>query len=261
MTKTIKRNDLISFLNEYFQPYRELAEKSEMVISDVQVLGSEDINKVGLGVSAHLEFFQQARAAGCNFLIVHHAFSLNKMIVGNRLPLYLQERMKFLFQNEMTLAGYHFLLDHHPEIGNNAFVLKELGASILGNVHGAWGWYGDLPKEKLLEEVLSFLERFYDHKATVIGPEPRTIKRAALVSGSGGPDYEVAEEYREKEIDLLVTGELKESHFGLAHDTGLTVAAFGHYNTEIVGVKNLGEVLEKHFPELPVEFINVPNEL
>lgn len=257
----IRRDELTSFLNKYFEPWEKLAGESEMVVNGLQIIGSDEVSKVGLGVSANLEFFKKAQAAGCNFLIVHHGFSLSKQIINNVPVPLLQGRLRFLYKNDINLAGYHFLLDHHPEIGNNVSVLKSLNASILGNIHGYWGWYGDLSQEKELSEIVSFLEDLYQHPAQVIGTEKRLIKRIAVVSGSGGPDIEIASEFREKGIDLLVVGDLRESHFGVANELGLSAAAFGHYNTETIGIKNLGEVIKKEFPSLPVEFVDVSNEL
>ena len=54
---------------------------------------------------------------------------------------------------------------------------------------------------------------------------------------------------------------MKESHMAFAKEIGLCIAAFGHYNTETIGVKNIGEVIKKQYNSLPVEFIDVPNEL
>ncbi len=257
----VKRDELTSFINKYFEPYEKLAGESEMVVNGLQVIGGEEVSKVGLGVSASLEFFQKSYQSGCDFLIVHHGFNISQQIINNIPVPLLQERLRFLYKNDISLAGYHFLLDHHPEIGNNVSVLKSLNASILGNIHGYWGWYGDLPQEKELSEIVSFLENIYQHPAQVIGKEKRLIKRIAVVSGSGGPDIEIADEFRVKGIDLLVVGDFRESHFGVINELGLTAAAFGHYNTETIGIKNLGEVIKKEFPSLSVEFVDVPNEL
>lgn len=257
----IKREVLCEFLNRYFLPYRELAASCEMVVSDVQILGSEDVNKVGLGVSGTLAFFRKAKDTGANFLVVHHGLGIQRQLAGNVPNILLQERLRYLYQSNLTLAGYHFVLDHHPEIGNNAWVLKKLGASLVGNVHGSWGWYGDLPKAKSENELVAFLSKLYDHPVKMVGPQKEVVRRVALVSGGGGPDADLVTEFREKKIDLLVTGELKESHVSVATETNLAVAAFGHYNTEKIGVQNLGAVIEKEFPDLPVEFVDVPNDL
>lgn len=257
----IERDTLIEFLDRYFGPYRELVAQNEMVVSGVQIVGSEKVRKVGLGVSGTLKFFKKAKENGADFLIVHHGLGIQKQVIGNIPNCLLQGRLRFLYQNGMTLAGYHFALDHHPKIGNNAWVLNKLGAKPLGNIHGYWGWYGDLLEARPQKEIVSFLESFYGHTVKMLGPLKARVRRVAVISGSGGPDADLATEFLEKKIDLLVTGELKESHVGVAEEIDLAVAAFGHYNTEKIGVINLGEVLKKQFPDLSVEFIDVPNDL
>ncbi|MCL5004284.1 MAG: Nif3-like dinuclear metal center hexameric protein [Patescibacteria group bacterium] len=257
----IKRDELVNFLNNYFEPYQKLADENEMIANGLQIPGAEEVTKVALGVSANLEFFEKSVEQGGNFLIVHHGFGLNRGFDKNLMSRIMAERLRFLFKNDLSLCGYHFLLDHHPEIGNNAPVLRELGAEIQGNIHGSWGYWGNLSVERPLEDVVDFLEKYYRHPGYVLYPNDRKISRVAVVSGSGGPDFNLAEEFREKAIDLLVTGDVRESHFAVAREINLTVAAFGHYNTETIGVKNLGEVIKKQFPQLPVEFVDVPNEL
>lgn len=257
----IKRDTLIEFLDKYFDPYRDLAAQNEMVVSGVQIVGGEKVRKVGLGVSGTLKFFKEAKEKGADFLIVHHGLGIHKQVAGNIPNALLQGRLRFLYQNDLTLAGYHFALDYHPKIGNNTWVLSKLGAKPLGNIHGYWGWYGDLLGARPQKEIVSFLESFYGHTAKTLGPLKDKVKRVAVVSGGGGPDADLVTEFLEKKIDLLITGELKESHFGIAEEIDLAVAAFGHYNTEKVGVANLGEVIKKQFPDLAVEFIDVPNEL
>ena len=261
----IKRAALTNFLNKFFKPYEDPARAREMVVNGLQISGADEVKKVGLGVSVGLEFFQKAHEAGCNFLVVHHGLSFGGVTEnGNKLFPHLESRLKYLYQNEISLAGYHFCLDHHPEIGNNAWVIKKLGGQTLGSICDAWGWYPRFPKPRLLDEVVKECEDIYTHRGLVVGASRQTVTTFAVVSGSGAPDYRDPDNYREfleKEIELEIVGDMKEAHPSFAKEIGLTLAAFGHYNTETIGVKNLGEVIKKEFSSLPVEFIDVPNVL
>lgn len=260
----IRRDELIRFLNKFFAPYEELARGREMLVNGVQVFGDEEVTGVGLGVSTSLEFMKKAHERGCNFLIVHHGLGFAGVEKTNTFPPHLEARLRFLFQNEISYCGYHFLLDHHPEIGNNAWVIRKLGGEVLGNVYNEWGWYGRLDPPKKLSEVIKECERVYDHPSRVVGHLRDEIKTFAVVSGSGAVDYKdpaIIKEFLENKIELEIVGDMKEGHPAFAKEIGLTLAAFGHYNTETIGVKNLGEVIKKEFPSLPVSFIDVPNEL
>lgn len=260
----VRRDELINFLIKYFEPYAEMAGSREMLVNGVQIHGAEEIIGVGLGVSTSLEFMQKAVAAGCNFLIVHHGLGFAGVEKTNQLPVHLEGRLRFLFQNNISYAGYHAMLDHHPEIGNNAWVIRKLGGEVLGNVYDQWGWFGKFPSPRNFEEIISECEKIYDHPAHVVGVKKDQISTFAVVSGSGAIGYhdpKNIQEFIDKGIELEIVGNMKESHPAFAKEIGLAIAAFGHYNTETIGVKNLGEVIKKEFPGLPVQFIDVPNPL
>lgn len=260
----IKRNDLVNFFKKYFEPYESLAASQEMLVNGLQVKGNEWVKRVGLGVSANLEFFKKANAAGCNFLIVHHGMGFSGAEKLNKLAPHTEERLKFLYKNEISLCGFHFMLDHHPEIGNNAWVIKQLGGKVVGGISHNWGWYAKFPEPRNFSEVIAQCEKLYGHKANVVGLRRELISNFSVVSGSGALDYKDTEEinsYLDKGIELQIVGDMKESHAGFAKEIGMSIAAFGHYNTETVGVKNLGEIIRKQYSGLPVEFIDVPNDL
>lgn len=260
----VERDKLTNFLNKYFEPYAGLAEGREMLVNGLQVVGAEEVVKVGLGVSTSLEFFQKAHAAGCNFLIVHHGLGFAGVEKTNTFPPHTHERLKFLFQNNMSLAGYHFMLDHHPEIGNNAWVIRKLGAEVVGNIYDKWGWFGRFPSPKNFEEIISQCEKIYNHSSHVVGTRKGEVTTFAVVSGSGAIDYKnqnIIHEFLENKIELEIVGDMKESHPAFAKELSLSIASFGHYKSETIGVKNLGEIIKKEFPQLLVEFIDIPNEL
>ena len=77
------------------------------------VRGEEDIKKIGFAVSASVSLFQKAKEANCNAVIVHHSFNFPPV---NRFDKIFQNRIGFLIKNEISLFGYHFLLDAHREI-------------------------------------------------------------------------------------------------------------------------------------------------
>jgi len=260
----VKRDELVNFLDKYFEPYEELARSREMLVNGVQIHGADEVTGVGLGVSTSLEFMQKAHEAGCNFLIVHHGLGFGGVEKTNQLPTYLEERLRFLFQNNISYSGYHAMLDHHPEIGNNAWIIRKLGGEVIGNIYNKWGWFGRFPSPRKFEDVISECEKIYNHPSHVVGVRKDQVTTFAVVSGSGGIDYKdqnIINEFLDNKIELEIVGDLKESHPALAKEMDMTIAAFGHYNTETIGVKNLGEVIKKQFPSLPVEFIDVPNIL
>lgn len=260
----IKRDRLVDFLDKYFAPYLELAKARDLFFNGLQVTGAEAVEKVGLGVSCGLEFFERAHLAGCNFLVTHHGLGFGGVEKAGRLLPHHELRLRFLYQKNISLVGYHFCLDRHPEIGNNAWVIKKLGGEIIGNIFDQWGWFGHFAQPRKLSEIIKECETIYERAGHVVGELKEEIETFAVVSGSGAVDYhnhDSVQEFIEKGIELEIVGDLREGHPAFAKEIGLTLAAFGHYNTETIGVKNLGEVIKREFPDLPVEFVEVSNEL
>jgi putative NIF3 family GTP cyclohydrolase 1 type 2 len=56
----------------------------------------------------------------------------------------------------------------------------------------------------------------------------------------------------------MITGELREDNVRAAEESGLSLYAAGHYNSEKWGIRALGEHLREKF-DLSVEFLDIPN--
>lgn len=260
----IKRDEIIKFIRKTLG--EELLDKAAKVdpenANGVQFLGQESIDKLALGVTADTNFFQKARDFGTQFMIVHHGLRLGE--VKTRIPVTLQKRLQLLFEMKATLCGFHFALDHHPQLGNNAQIIKLLGAQKTEeNFYGEWGWISEYPQEKDLSWFLKKCEEVFKVEPKVFRYGKKKIKRIAVVSGGGAP-YPYSNEvwdWREKRIDLYLVGEAKESTEAICREVGINYVYVGHYNSEVFGVKALGEKIKKKFPSLEVKFIDIPNPL
>ena len=63
---------------------------------------------------------------GAQLLLVHHGlFWRNEPLVVDRR---LRGRLEALFAANVTLAAYHLALDAHPELGNNALLVRAASA-------------------------------------------------------------------------------------------------------------------------------------
>ena len=169
------------------------------------------------------------------------------------------ERLQVLLDNEITLLGYHMVLDAHEEHGNNALIARALGLTDVqpfcdyrGHLIGRRGRFepalshGDL--ERRLRDVFGG-----DPLVFPFGPDP--VRTLGVVSGGAVNDFRQA---IDAGLDGYVTGEVKEFVQEVAREEAVTYVAAGHYRTETFGVRSLGERLEKEFG-LAWEFIDVPN--
>jgi putative NIF3 family GTP cyclohydrolase 1 type 2 len=160
----------------------------------------------------------------------------------------------------MSLAAYHLPLDAHPEIGNNALLGRALGASALepfGAHRGTTiGFLATLPDGGLAsDELLARVTDLTEREPLVLGRAPNTIERLAIVSGAGS-DY--LAEAAQAGAQALLTGEPVERAMASANELGVILIAAGHYATETLGIRHLGEHLAERFG-LEHVFLDVPN--
>ena len=98
-----------------------------------------------------------------------------------------------------------------------------------------------------------FLDRKLDTE--LFGSEQ--IKTIAVVTGAGC-NRELLDMVVKENIDMYVTGEIKEELPYYAKETQLNFVCGGHYATEVCGVKALLNLANKAFPEIATEFIDLP---
>lgn len=251
------RNFLDGYLN--YDPKMDVSKIDPHMANGLMVKGKEEIQKIGFGVSASLELFKKAKEEKCDVLIVHHAFQLP---VYNRYEAIFQNRIGFLMSSDMTLFGYHFLLDSHPEIGNNVQILETIGARANKPYlhHGdPWGWTGKFIKETDLKTVLANLQPYLSKRLTVYEFGPAKIRYAVAVSGMGAPRD--MQELIDRKVDLYITGEVHEWNREMFREAGIHFIAGGHYCTEVFGLKALMDKITDKFPLLETKWLPLHNEI
>lgn len=257
----MKRTKLDRFLTEYWgaEFLASWRVKDEYMVNGLQVAGTEHVKKIALGVSVNRDFLHHAVDGGFDTCIFHHG--LNFFFPHQTVPPHLHARLKPVFDNNLNIYGFHGVMDAHPTRGHNALILKKLGAKKLGTVYDGWGWYGDVEKPVALTRIGQQCQELFDHEVFVVGEPEQKIQRVAVVSGGAAPARNELADLIEKEVDLYLTGEIKESRPHIFSESGLAYFACGHYATEKIGVLQLQKNLQKAFPKLMVEFIDIDNPL
>ena len=257
----VKLTTLSSYLDNFFGP--ELMAKARLVDAHMpnglQWKGKEEINKICLGVSANCKFFQEAHKKNADTVIVHHGMSVDTPY--NLFSDSLQQRIKILSQNNISLFGYHYVLDSHPEFGNNSLVLKELGAKKTNTLHDEWGWAGEFANPASVNSIKESCQKLFGHEIFMVKGKKDQVKRIGVVTGRGVPFANEKLELMEKGIELYITGEISEWNVREFEEMGITYLACGHYNSEKIGIKYLTDKLKQKFTDLDIEFIDIPNEI
>lgn len=257
----IKLKELTAYLNSILRYEDGLVEKIDPGMTNgLMVKGKEEISKIGFGVSASLLLFQKAKEENCDAVISHHSFNIPAVNAYD--PIF-QNRMEFLIENNISLFGFHFLLDWHPKIGNNAQILKRIGAKPTKTYlfhENPWGWEGELPKPKPLDEIVGILKPYLSPRMIMYDFGKRDIKRLVVVSGKGAPHSYEMQHLMESNIDLYITGEAHEWNRELFREAGINFIAGGHYHTEVFGLRALMEEVKKKF-KVEMAWLKLTNEV
>ena len=251
--KSASIHDLIGNLDAFLEPgrYRDYGPNG------LQVPGPDEIVTVVTGVSAHVELFERAAELDADLVLTHHGILWDR--APRRIDEPMKRRLKLLFDHDMALAAYHLPLDGHLEAGNNALLAKGLGATALEPFaeHGTAtiGVAARFAEPLARDELLARVERLCGQEplAFPYGPDP--VASIGIVSGAGS-DY--LAEAADRGLDAFLTGEPTERAMADARERDLTYVAAGHYATEVLGVRGLGERLAARF-NVRHEFIEVSN--
>ena len=257
----VKRDELIDFI--YQTIGKELLDKAlqkDEVANGIQFLGSEKVGVVTLGVSLNEEFLNEAVALKSNFCIFHHGFDPRTW--KSRFSSYAQKRLKVIFKNDLTVMGLHYALDAHPEIGNNAQIIKKLGAKIKSTLFDDWGFVATFDRKKDVHDLAHRCQEIFNHDILLIAGNPEKIKTIGVVSGAAKPyDLEISE-MEAKGVEVFISGETSESTIHKMKESGISYLLCGHYATEKFGVQELGRKIESKFKgKLRVEFIDIQNSI
>lgn len=253
---SISCDELANFLDEYLaaKAFRDAA------VNGIQVCGKPVVERVALGVSAHLALFHEAAQWRADAIIVHHGLLWRSE--PRSIDAVLKRRLKALFDNDISLLAYHLPLDAHGGIGNNVLIMRRLGLEL---VAGGFAIFDGVPLGVIgrpsspisLSALVASVNVLFGGNALVFPFGPQQIERVGILAGGGANEVIAA---AEQHCDVYITGEAREPTPALARELGINFIAAGHYNTEKLGVIALGELIEQRFG-IATRFIDVPNSL
>jgi dinuclear metal center YbgI/SA1388 family protein len=247
------RDEIVAFLDEQL----DAAGFQDALPVGLQVPGAADVARIASGVSASLELFQRAARSGAQMLVVHHGlFWANE---PRRLGVLEKERLRALFDADLSLVAYHLCLDAHASLGNNAILCERLGVTELepfAEHHGRTiGFIGNLRPRLAIGDLVARVREQVNPDPLLLAEGPETVERVAVVSGSAAGDLDSA---AAAGAQAFVTGEAGEPSLHRARELGMHMIAAGHYATEVFGVRAVGELAARRFG-IGHEFIDLPN--
>ena len=247
------RDAIVDFLDDYL----DIAAYPDYLPVGLQVPGAANVSRVVSGVSASLELFRRAADADAQMLLVHHGlfWKSDPRRIGARQ----KERLRCLFDHDLSLVAYHLALDAHPEVGNNALICDalELDQPV------AFGGPGEPPVGFIARAEPSISpERLVARVRAAISPDPvaflhgpERVRKVAIVSGAAAGLIDAA---ADAGADAFITGEPNEPAMARAREAEIHFIAAGHHATEVFGPRALGELVSERFG-VEHRFIDVPN--
>lgn len=249
-------NTLLAYLDELLEP----AAYSDYGPNGLQVPGPAEVRTVVSGVSAGAELFERAAGHGADLLVVHHG------LFWDRSPLALtpsaKRRLQILFEHDIALAAYHLPLDGHRAVGNNALLAQGLGcadqAPFARHRGMPIGVSGRFDGEGVgAEELVARVRALTGREPLAFLDGPARVRTIGIVSGAGADHLGDAVAAGH---DAFLTGEPAERVMAQAREEAIHFIAAGHYATETLGVRRLGELLAERFG-VEHTFVDVPNPI
>ncbi|MEP6591623.1 MAG: Nif3-like dinuclear metal center hexameric protein [Gemmatimonadota bacterium] len=241
--RSVSLDEVVDYLDDYL----DIADVPDapVALNGLQVENSGQVTGFVTAVDASQRTIDRV-VAECDrgtMLIVHHGlfWDGNVALTERR-----YRRLKALLDHDIAVYSAHIPLDAHPEVGNNAVLARMLGIldpvpfdSYRGMPFGAAG-HLIMSRDALAATLTDLL----GGSVHLIPGGPETTTRVGIITGGAGGQIAAA---AGAGLDTFITGEGAHHTTFDALELGLNVLYAGHYATETVGVKALGDHLADQF--------------
>ncbi len=231
-------------------------------VNGVQVANVGDIQRVATAVDFSSETVNGAVKAGARLLIVHHG-----MFWGGVQPItaHRYQRLSTLIASDIAVYSAHLPLDVHPELGNNALLARRLGLEPSGGfvryqtIDVGLSGASNIPTRLLAQRAGDLAAEFRGTLVTLPFDSDRITRKWGLCTGAG-VDSSSLKDAAQKGLDTLIVGEGPHHTAIEARELGIVVLYAGHYATETLGIRALGDLLATRFG-VTSTFIDAPSGL
>ena len=251
--KFVSLDEIINFCCEYL----DCKSFTDYCVDGLQIEGSNKISRIVTGVSWSQKLVQYAIDTQAEMVFVHHGLFGNMLGDAPLLSIkgYMKGRLAQLLTHNINLAGFHLPLDAHPEIGNNASLCRLFSIENIEKFDV--GFIGTRKGEVTIDDFVFEVNKKLSAKSAVVYGGNKQVKRVAIISGGASGDFLAASELG---ADTFICGDLREDVVRAAEEQGISIIAAGHYNTEKLGIQNLGKLVSDKFG-VESEFFDVPCEI
>jgi dinuclear metal center YbgI/SA1388 family protein len=254
----------VAILGEFLDATLDVANIPDYpnALNGVQLANVGDIDRVTTAVDFSTQAIDGTIAADARLLIVHHGmfWSGIQPITGPA-----HQRLRSLITHDIAVYAAHLPLDVHPQLGNNALLARRLGLepsagfARFQTVDVGLSGRSDIATADLADRLRTLAS---EHRGGLVATPfdaDRRTRHWGICSGAGA-DSATLREASTRGLDTVIVGEGPHHTAVEARELGIVVLYAGHYATETLGVRALGESLAAHFG-LTATFIDAPTGL
>jgi len=231
-------------------------------LNGLQFSSRGDVRRVATAVDFSSYTVREAVAARAQMLLVHHGMFWSGLQPVTGLA---YDRYRDLITHDIAVYSAHLPLDMHPVLGNNILLARQLGLEPSAgfarykSVEVGLSGSSDVDTRVVVQNCREFArEAGGDVVVTPFDGERRT-RHWAICTGAGA-DGDTIREAAQRNIDTLIVGEGPHHTAVQARDLGMVVVYAGHYATETLGVRALGEYVASEF-SVEAKFLDAPTGL
>lgn len=205
---------------------------------------NKTVTKAMVALDCTLPVIKEAVKNGCELIITHHP------IIFNGLKSVLDDSLVFeIIKNGLSVISMHTNLDQ-GENGVNDALCNIIGLKNIKVVEAPDKYL--LKKGEITplsaDDFAKHLKNVLNYPVKYVGDS--TIKNVLVCSGSGAQYHTLV---KSNGCDALVTADVRHNNFLDAAHSGVALYECGHFNTEVVVIKPLCEMLKNEF--INIDFI------
>jgi len=231
-------------------------------LNGLQLTSRRDVRSIATAVDFSSVTVDEAIRIGADMLLVHHGmfWSGAQPFVGAS-----YDRLANLISHEIAVYSSHLPLDVHPEVGNNVLLARRLGLTPTAGfaryktIEVGVSGPADMSTASLVEGARALTTEFGGSLVVTPFAAGHVTRRWGICTGAGA-DTDTVREALERGIDTMIVGEGPHHTAVQARDHGLVIIYAGHYATETLGIRALGDRIAS---ELGIEsrFLDAPTGL
>ena len=215
----------------------------------------DEVKSLYIALDLTDEILEDAIAKGVDMIITHHPliFKPLKSITDEN---FISNRILKLVQNNITYYAMHTNFD---KVIMSDLAAEKLNMLEINNVEDTdefenrvlgYGKIGKLSSKMNVGQLCNFVkQQFGLESVKVFGDMNTMVDTLAVMPGSGKSFIKTA---AEKNVNVMITGDI-DHHEGIdARDMGLTIIDAGHYGIEHIFIKYIKEYINSKFSEINI---------